>query len=211
MFQGQDSFHQIVLSESIVKLFGAPSFIEIYDQVLTEKECQMIISLFEKGGYGRGCTMGGYVPEHKKCFQIPYDFSKISLPTNIIRPNLGGCVRKYHEKYISLNEIASFIIHHEYVVQKYDGEEDGYKKFHCEHGPSHQSSRRILAWMIYLNNAKCGTEFLDHPNVRAKMGRCVIWPSGFTHVHKGVVPNKGLKYIATGWVTYPISDPTLVS
>ena len=36
----------------------------------------------------------------------------------------------------------------------------------------------------------------------AKAGRLVIWPSAWSHPHKGVTPNKGLKYIATGWYCF---------
>ena len=70
--------------------------------------------------------------------------------------------------------------------------------WHCEHGAS--NSNRILAWMFYLNDAKSGTEFMNYPTVQAKRGRCVIWPAFWTHVHKGA-PNKGLKYIATWWIS----------
>ena len=56
--------------------------------------------------------------------------------------------------------------------------------------------------MFYLNNAKCGTEFMEYPTVQAKIGRLVIWPAFWTHVHKGVIPNKGIKYIITGWASY---------
>ena len=59
-----------------------------------------------------------------------------------------------------------------------------------------------MAWMFYLNNAKSGTEFRNYPTVGAKMGRCAIWPSGWTHVHRGGTPNKGLKYIVTGCISY---------
>ena len=85
--------------------------------------------------------------------------------------------------------------------------DSGYKAWHCEHAYAKEydslaeAPRRILAWMFYLNNAKSGTEFMQYPTVRARMGRCVIWPAGWTHVHRGVIPNKGLKYIITGWVS----------
>ena len=55
---------------------------------------------------------------------------------------------------------------------------------------------------VYLNNAQSGTDFMHFSNVRAKMGRCVIWPAFWTHLHKGVIPNKGLKYIITGWASF---------
>ena len=38
--------------------------------------------------------------------------------------------------------------------------------------------------------------------VEAEQGKGVIWPAGWTHPHKGVTPNIGNKYIATGWFEY---------
>ena len=59
---------------------------------------------------------------------------------------------------------------------------------------------RILAWMVYLNDAVSGTEFpYQERTVTPKTGRTAIWPAGWTHPHKGVTPNMGVKYIATGW------------
>ena len=85
-------------------------------------------------------------------------------------------------------------------IQKYI-EGGGYHQYHQEHGPRH--SLRMLVWMLYLNDSKCGTEFPQwNKIVKAKQGRLVIWPAFWTHVHRGVTPNKGTKYIATGWFNY---------
>ena len=54
--------------------------------------------------------------------------------------------------------------------------------------------------MFYLNDAS-GTEFMHFPTVDAIMGRCIIWPSAFTHMHRSA-PNKGLKYIMSGWFSF---------
>ena len=59
-----------------------------------------------------------------------------------------------------------------------------------------------MAWMFYLNDAKSGTEFMHFPTINARRGRLVIWPAFWTHTHKGVIPNKGVKYIITGWVSF---------
>ena len=61
--------------------------------------------------------------------------------------------------------------------------------------------------MLYLNNAKSGTRFyypdlIQNKVVNAKRGRIVIWPAYWTHPHSGVTPNKGDKYIATGWYIF---------
>ena len=59
------------------------------------------------------------------------------------------------------------------------------------------------AWMIYLNDAESGTEFPYQEIVlQPKQGLCAVWPAYWTHPHKGVTPNRGDKYIATGWINF---------
>ena len=38
--------------------------------------------------------------------------------------------------------------------------------------------------------------------VKAVQGSCLIFPSFWTHPHKGITPNKGDKYIISGWVDF---------
>jgi len=54
----------------------------------------------------------------------------------------------------------------------------------------------------YLNDNFEGgeTEFLYlNKRVSAKQGRIIIFPAGFTHVHRGNPPIGGEKYIVTSW------------
>ena len=55
--------------------------------------------------------------------------------------------------------------------------------------------------MLYCNTLKNGgTEFpLQDKILQAKKGKLVIWPTDFTHPHKGVISHTEEKYIATGW------------
>ena len=187
----------------IHSLISNSNFIEQYDNSLSANECQILINQFEKSKHFEGTTSKGVVPEEKKCVELSgLRFSDESVISHIIKPALFDCMIKYKEKYSdALSNIDWWKLADEYSFQKYDGENDGYKAWHCEHG-SGPCSYRILAWMIYLNDAKSGTEFRHYPTIRAKMGRCVIWPSGFSYLHRGVTPNKGLKYITTGWYSY---------
>jgi hypothetical protein len=186
-----------------VRLFGTSNFIQIYDNILTQKECDIIISEFEKSKKVYG-TCGGSKEldfSRKKCLETPLqEFTDKSIISSIIQVRLIDCLDRYDKEYEGLDYTPAWKYYNEYNVQKYETEDDGFKVWHCEHGVK-ESSYRILAWMFYLNNAKSGTEFLNYPTVRAKMGRCVIWPASWTHAHKGA-PNKGLKYIVTGWVSY---------
>jgi len=184
-------------------------YIEIYDHALSQKECEMLINQFEKSDEKFvGETTGGYTPEAKKCMQLCIDLNDRSIISTVIKPNLVSCITRYREKYHdNLLYISRWRLTHGASFQKYDGEEDGYKVWHCEHqtssdDPRDDCSKRIMAWMFYLNDAKCGTEFYDRPTIKAKRGRCVIWPAFWTHLHRGVIPNIGLKYIVTGWISY---------
>ena len=182
------------------------SFIEIYDNALSKKECDILINQFENSSKFKGLTSHDGVlianDEIKKCQELhECYFENNNRIAHLIQPNLVRCIKRYAEKYKSLNFITQWKYDNNYNFQKYETEDDGFKVWHCEHGIK-EDSHRILAWMFYLNNAHSGTEFMNFSTIRARMGRCVIWPAGWTHLHKGVIPNKGLKYIVTGWCSF---------
>lgn len=182
-----------------------PSFIEIYDNALTKRECGILISEFEnsshvlgKSGYGNTIE---YDPSIKKSIELKdIRFSDRSVISVIISKSLHTCMDKYTKKFTQLNDVNCWRWDDSYTFKKYETAEDGFKQWHTEHG-SGGAALRMLVWAFYLNNAKSGTEFRSYPTVKAKEGRCVIWPSSFTHLHRSE-PNKGLKYIVSGWVSF---------
>ncbi len=189
-----------------MNLFGRSNFIEIYDNTLSKKECEILINQFEKSNHKEGVilTGDGYAikPDVKKCRQFGWKLSDTSVVSNIIKSHLSGCIEKYNKKYPEmLDNLDSWNCEDRYSFQKYDGKDDGFKRWHCDSGGK-SSCSRVLVWMFYLNNAQSGTDYMYYPNINAKMGRCVIWPASITHVHRSHLPNKGLKYIVTGWVSF---------
>jgi hypothetical protein len=78
----------------------------------------------------------------------------------------------------------------------------GYHVWHYEN-TGLAMAQRVLTWIIYLNDMPEGegeTEFLyQKRRIPPKAGTCVIWPAGFTHVHRGLTVYTQNKYILTGW------------
>ena len=73
-------------------------------------------------------------------------------------------------------------------------------------GGSHQFSQRQLVALWYLNDVPGPggeTEFLFQ-NIRIKPveGKLVLFPPFWTHEHRAVTLQKGVKYIATTWVVF---------
>lgn len=78
----------------------------------------------------------------------------------------------------------------------------GFHYWHFENA-NIENSGRLLTVMVYLNDVDEGgeTEFLYYKKrIQPKVGRLLIWPSGFTHTHRGNPPLTNTKYILTGWV-----------
>ena len=87
-------------------------------------------------------------------------------------------------------------------IQKYEPNQ-GFKTWHCERSSIRQQTR-CLAFMTYLNDVPDGgTEFMYQKLTSpAKKGLTMIWPSDWTHVHKGQISKQHTKYIITGWLNY---------
>lgn len=73
-------------------------------------------------------------------------------------------------------------------------------------GGSHDFSHRQLVAIWYLNDvAGPGgeTEFLfQNVKVRPEAGKLILFPPFWTHEHRGVTLERGVKYIATTWVVF---------
>ncbi len=83
---------------------------------------------------------------------------------------------------------------------------DGFYAWHCERqGYSDPGGSRHLVWMMYLNTVTDGgfTEFkFQNLKIKPERGLIVIWPSDWTHTHRGVTSKTQKKYIITGWYNY---------
>lgn len=115
---------------------------------------------------------------------------------------VGECLLLYRERFSTLNNLALQQVR---INIQRTSPWEGYHVWHCEDDGPPEFRDRFLATMMYLNTVPPEdggeTEFLyQAKRFNPVAGRVLIWPSGFTHTHRGNPPLKGEKYIATSWL-----------
>ncbi|VAW82636.1 2OG-Fe(II) oxygenase [hydrothermal vent metagenome] len=90
-----------------------------------------------------------------------------------------------------------------YGIQRYHPGE--HYHWHID-GGSHDFSQRQLVALWYLNDVPGPggeTEFLfQDVCIKPEQGKLVLFPPFWTHEHRAVTLQKGVKYIATTWVVF---------
>ena len=90
-----------------------------------------------------------------------------------------------------------------YAIQRTEPGE--YFNWHIDSG-SHQFSDRQLVAIWYLNDVEGPggeTEFINqNVKVKPEKGKLILFPPFWTHEHRGVKLQKGMKYIATTWIVF---------
>ena len=185
-------------------------FIGIWNDSIDEKLCRKLVKWFE------------WASEHKyplsskeethpvlredESIRIPHDLNYSSavayqFPSEICEEyfdSLQKCFGEYQSEYgIGFNGTLhnyNFKIH---KVKK----GQGYHVWHYENA-DYDHRDRFITYMTYLKTPEEGgdTEFLHQSKkIEPIERRTLIWPAGFTHVHRGNPPLKGEKIYITGW------------
>ena len=182
-------------------------FLEVYDYENSESNCEQICSYFDEvynisDQSSKSSGLSYFNKKRQKiCDTKSFNFGEDWACNEIVYSFISDSISSYVKKYSfleTLNKGAHWRLCPSYNIQRYEGEKEGFFTLHNENSGTYPY--RMLVWMVYLNDAKCGTEFpYQDKTVTPKTGRTVIWPAGWTHPHVGVTPNQGTKYIATGW------------
>ena len=185
-------------------------FIEVYDNALPDEWCDKYIEFFnnnKKLSYDRNFLYGKNYQQilaEDTAIDMISETNEISLSfsTKDFLKYFWPCYSKYYEKYSILKNMERQDV---YVlkIQKTEPSQ-GYHVWHAEKMQRFQQ-QRVAVLMCYLNDVEEGgeTEFLyQQKRIKPKKGRIVIWPSSFTHTHRGNPPISGSKYIITGWVEF---------
>jgi prolyl 4-hydroxylase len=172
-------------------------------QMLDTTLCDDLVDYYHKSSEykHRGFVSGGLKPDSKTSTDVTIfpnstDKSVVTYMT-FINQALGS----YKETYDAFMYPVAFS--EGCNIQYYEPGE-GFPKWHCERG-MHQSNQRALAFMTYLNDVTDGgeTEWLyQERKLQPKKGLTAIWPTDFTHTHRGIISPTQTKIIITGWFNY---------
>ena len=138
----------------------------------------------------------------KDSLDLPISKKQFLPPFNNYRKELQDCLEKYLVRYPQCNGLERFNINDDYNIQYYKPK-GGFKQWHCERGGL-LDVKRILVFMTFLNDAPDGGTMFKYQKltIPAKKGLTLIWPTDFTHTHKGQISKTHEKYIITGWYSF---------
>jgi len=118
---------------------------------------------------------------------------------------LYGVIEMYKRKYRYAFSSAPWTIEPGLSVQQYPPG-GAFVAWHTERaGGMQYCVYRHLAFMTYLNDVEVGgeTEFFHQDvKVRPRKGLTLLWPSDWTHTHRGCPAPNEQKTIVTGWLKF---------
>lgn len=173
---------------------------------IPDEICDDLIKLYKenKSEWVEGQSVRGVNHEIKKSTEFVIYPNEINKKLEVYIEHLTGCLMEYLKKYPDANDVGSFdLVKNPIKIQHY-GKGEGFYRWHCENGGESVTKYRHLVFMTYLNTLEdAGTEFYyQKTTTPCKKGLTVIFPSAWTHTHRGVVNEIGEKYIITGWYSF---------
>ena len=178
---------------------------------ISKDHCQSLIDYFELNSehHIEGVVGCNKKIDHslKKCKELTFFGKDYDLP--ILQPlltHLEQVCELYKKEHPFLDTLAKWTLDWAFKIQRYK-EGEGYFVLHCENDGNcdGQTEKRMIAWMVYLNDVFDGgyTEFpVQGRKFQPRTGDILFWPAYWTHPHKGIVSKTEKKYIITGWLAY---------
>ena len=185
------------------------NFIGIYDNYISEQECNNAIKLFENEHKLRK-TINRVAGENasileKKDQQYFAQGSNLDIWWEDLKGLIFNFDLAWKNYLLNVGAEKAFGNPFHYTNLKIQKTlpTEGYHVWHVEHNKGFHIEPRAFVFSIYLNDVEEGgeTEFLHFSKrVKPKKGRIVIWPAAFPYLHRGNPPLSGEKYILTSWM-----------
>ena len=188
-------------------------FIGMWDDNVDEEICKELIEYYDwtvKNNYNISSDIGEKREDEERNDEAIFlNSASQQYPGSLVDQYwkcIQQCVAEYMAKYIIhvSGELHSWMFKVHKVKEK-----QGYHLWHYENG-AYDVRDRFLAFMTYLQAPSEGgeTEFLHQSKrIDSVVGRTLIWPAGFTHMHRGNPPLKGEKIYITGWFNMSPPNP----
>lgn len=190
---------------SSLKEVAPNSFIFIKDDALPGFLCDDMVQRFEQAEDEQYLGRIGQTFEQDTSIKKSTDLVVSGKPhwkdvdNNLFR-SLGMALNEFKQKY---EYFKGPFKDNGYAIQRTNVGE--HYHWHID-GGSHDFAERQLVALWYLNDVPGPggeTEFLfQDVKITPKKGRLVLFPPFWTHEHRGVTLEKGVKYIATTWVVF---------
>ncbi len=178
---------------------------------IDEKVCDDLISYFKANKHRakQGATYFKDISKTNNDVKESLDINFDTRQEHTIAPILNTYLGKlqetlflYLEKFRHANHVEKFKAEH-FNLQWYRPG-GGFKKWHCERCGTHDSDRHLV-FMTYLNDVTDGgaTEWkYQKLKIQPRKGLTVVWPTDWTHTHRGLPSKTQDKYIMTGWLNF---------
>jgi len=175
--------------------------LEINNQ-LSADVCAFMIEKFEQDTHKQPGTVGaGYRPDIKRSLDLFLtDLPEWKDIDTLLFEHLTSAVKLYSDKFPILERFR--LRDRGYQIQRTEVGE--HYTWHADVGNKHGRDRVYVA-IWYLNNVVEGgeTEFkYQEYKVTPQVGKLVLFPAGWTHVHQGVSPISNTKYICVAWLCF---------
>ena len=185
-------------------------FIGIWNDSIDEKLCRKLVKWFDWASEHK-YTLSSKEEIHSalrddESIRIPHDLNYSSavayqFPSEICEEyfdSLQRCFVEYQQEYGI--RFDGTLHNYNFKIHKVK-KGQGYHVWHYENS-NYDHRDRFITYMTYLKSTEEGgdTEFLHQSKkIEPIERRTLIWPAGFTHVHRGNPPLKGEKIYITGW------------
>jgi hypothetical protein len=160
----------------------------IEDNFISEQECSYIINLFKDKTEKQIINGINY-------YHIPEDDYK---KLDFLVPKITSSFNNYSNKFKEIKNYLDGSLVLTELKFKHFKPGNFFENWHWEH--SYKDPLRVVGLTIYLSDHNCGTEFLDGSTILSRKGRMTIFPSSFTHTHKGqLCPDHKDRYLFTAY------------
>ena len=166
------------------------NFIAVKKQFITKAKCKALIKALDKG----------LIKDNNKDSNYSFKDIKDKKIQRLIVTEALDMVQKYCSYYPELNLTKDKWAMTSLRFKKFKPGKH-FEKWHSEHSYNHAT--RVLNIQMYLTSHNCGTEFYNKKVVKSEQGKVVIFPSYFTHTHRGQkCPDNKTRYLVTGYVNF---------